>query len=331
LIAQMHDLAVIIVSTNEAHWLERCLPTVFAHAGDLSLDVVVVDNDSKDHTRRLVEDLFPGARVVTCANHGFGHGNNRGLMTCDARWVLFLNPDTEVIDGTFADLVRRVDAMPEVGIAGVQQLTPELEVFPTMRRFPHAARTLAEALGSERWPLGLSRLGHRELDLRRYAREFDLDWTSGSFMLTRREALEASGWFDERLFIYAEEVDLARRMRKAGYVVRHLPQMRIVHHANKMGFSPRGYAQSAFSARLYAAKHMSPTHRLAQRLALGFRYSSRLIAYRWLHRGDAQAVEAMRRARVTLAGGEAPYEPPPQTAVRGRRRPRVVSGRQRAA
>ena len=93
------DLAIITVSTNEAHWLRPCLSTVFAHIGDVSADVVVVDNDSRDGTADLVATEFPDARVVWSRNHGFAHANNRGLMTCDARYVLFLNPDTEILEG----------------------------------------------------------------------------------------------------------------------------------------------------------------------------------------------------------------------------------------
>ena len=73
--------SIIIVSTNEARWLEPCLRTVFEHAGDAKLDVVVVDNGSTDGTRELVESAFPKARVVDSENHGFAHANNRGAMT----------------------------------------------------------------------------------------------------------------------------------------------------------------------------------------------------------------------------------------------------------
>src|SRR5947209_18172643 len=98
------DLAIIIVSTNEGHWLPECLTSVYEHAGDASLDVVVVDNESKDGTREIVESGFPQARVVNSRNRGFAHGNNRGMETTTARYVLFLNPDTQVVDGTFGDL-----------------------------------------------------------------------------------------------------------------------------------------------------------------------------------------------------------------------------------
>ena len=95
----MDDIAIITVSTNEAHWIRPCLSTVFAHTGPVQADVVVVDNQSSDGTAELVAAEFPQARVVPSQNRGFSHANNRALMTCDARYVLFLNPDTEIVEG----------------------------------------------------------------------------------------------------------------------------------------------------------------------------------------------------------------------------------------
>ena len=145
------DVAIIIVSTNEAKWLEPALSTVFAHAGDAKLDVVVVDNESTDGTRELVESKFPAARVVDSQNKGFAHANNRGAETCTARYVLFLNPDTEIVDGTFGELAAALDARPDVGMAGVRQLTGDGTLWPTIRYFPSVRRALGEAFGSERW------------------------------------------------------------------------------------------------------------------------------------------------------------------------------------
>ena len=109
----MTDLAVIVVSTNEAHWLRRCLPTIFEHAGEIELDVVVVDNESTDETRELVESEFPLARVVQSVNRGFAQANNCALRTVDAKWILFLNPDTEILEGTLAGLVDAVGCTSE--------------------------------------------------------------------------------------------------------------------------------------------------------------------------------------------------------------------------
>jgi N-acetylglucosaminyl-diphospho-decaprenol L-rhamnosyltransferase len=288
----MHDLAVIIVSTNEAHWLRPCLSTLYANLGSVKTDVVVADNSSTDGTRELVETEFPEARVVTCTNYGFGHANNRGLMTTDARYVLFLNPDTEIRTGTFEELVAYMDAAPHVGLVGVKQITADGELFPTIRRFPNAVRAVSEALGSERYPIRSSWMGERELDLRRYENEVSCDWTSGSFMLARREALIGAGIFDERFFLFSEETDLCLRIKQAGWEVWHVPHMTIVHHAQKAGASPKLAAQDALTRRQYSKKHFSPAHRALYLAALAFGYGLRSVGPRRERRSASRAALA---------------------------------------
>jgi N-acetylglucosaminyl-diphospho-decaprenol L-rhamnosyltransferase len=312
----MHDLAVIVVSTNDAGWLRPCLSTVFEHAGGATLDVVVVDNESTDETRELVQAEFPEARVVHSENHGFSHANNRGLLTCEARYVLFLNPDTEVVSGTFGDLVAAMDARPEVGLAGVRQMTADGELWPTIRRFPNAGRAIGEALASERWPMHPSWSGERDLDRSGYEREVDCDWTSGSFMLARREALAGAGSLDERFFLYCEETDLCLRIKRHGWQVRHLPHMTIIHHAGKAGIKPRVVAQEAFSRVQYARKNFSPVHRTAYVTAVGLRHAIRALAP-GRDREHARARRAAaRHALRTIAGRTGPpYAAPPPVAV----------------
>ena len=306
----MQDLAIVIVSTNEALWLPPCLRSIFDHAGAIDVDVVVVDNESTDGTRELVERDFPAARVVASANRGFAHANNRGLMTTDARYVLFLNPDTEILEGTFAELVAALDARPTVGLAGVKQKTADGELFPTIRRFPNALRAFAEALGCESALFRKMPLGERELRLDRYERETACDWTSGSFMLARREAIESAGFMDERFFIYSEEPDLCRRMKRAGWDVLHLPLMTILHHADKAGVSARMKAQDAYARLQHAQKHFSLLHRAAYRAALWLRYALRLLTR------DRDRRNAERLALGIVLGREQPpFGAPPAAAV----------------
>ena len=274
----MTDLAVIIVSTNEARWLEPCLSTLFANLGDVQADVVVVDNASTDGTRELVEQSFPEARVVASENHGFGHASNRAALTTDARYVVFLNPDTEIRQGSFADLVCRLDGSPSIGLASVRQLTAEGRLFPTIRRFPNAMRAFWQALGSERFPIRASWLGERELDLEPYEQEVQCDWMTGALMIARAEALASAGLFDERFFLFSDETDLCLRIRQSGWEVWHLPQMTIVHHAMKAGSNPRLAAQDAFSRKLYSHKHFSPLHRWLYVAALVLGYVIRAVA-----------------------------------------------------
>ena len=315
----MHDLAIIVVSTNEAKWLRPCLTSIFEHRGACSLDVVVADNESTDGTGDLVATEFPEARVVRCTNRGFAHANNRGLMTCDARFALFLNPDTEILEGTFEELVGALDARPTVGLAGVRQVTADGELYPTIRRFPNAMRALGEAVGSERFPFRASWMGERELDFTLYDREVDCDWTSGSFMIARREALESAGFMDERFFIYSEEPDLCLRMKKAGWDVKHLPQMTILHHAGKAGRNPKVAAQETFARKQLMRKHFSPQHRVAYTAALGLGLLVRAVApSRETGQSSGRRVAARAGLRVLLGVDGSPYGRPPGQAVQPR-------------
>jgi GT2 family glycosyltransferase len=306
----VHDLAIITVSTNEARWIRPCLRTVFTHIGDISVDVVVVDNESTDGTADLVATEFPDARVVWSRNHGFSHGNNRALMTCNARYVLFLNPDTEILEGTFADLVRIMDARPMVGLIGVRQMVPDGRLDATIRRFPNALRALGDALLAERLPRRPHWLGERELNLASYEREFDCDWTVGSFMLVRREAIESAGYLDERYFLYCDETDFCRRIKTAGWEVHHVPQMTILHHDGKAGVKPSIDSLGANSRKLYARKFFSPPHRAAYLGAVMLKLVLRSV---YAGRGETGRLKrvANRTALLTLIG----REPVPYAAI----------------
>jgi GT2 family glycosyltransferase len=312
----MADVAIVVISTNEAHWVKPCLASVYDRAGDATLQVIVVDNSSSDGTREMVESTFPQAQVVSSRNRGFAHGNNRGLEQAGARYLLLLNPDTEIIDGTFDQLVGLMDARPQVGLAGVRQLRPDGTLSPTIRRFPSAARSFSEALYSERWPIHPAWSGERVLGHDTYEREVACDWTSGSFMLARREALLGAGLLDERFFLQSEEPDLCLRIKRAGWRVHHLPQMTIVHHAGKAGVVPRMIAQDAYSRKQYAHKHFSRARRALYLSALGTHHLIRAAAA-----GADRASASARRegallALRTLTGrAEPPFGPPPPTAV----------------
>lgn len=295
----MHDLAVIIVSTDQAEWLTACLPTVIARSGPISLDLVVVDNGSTRAARDLVERDFPAARIVVCPNRGFGHANNEALRTVDARYVLFLNPDTELLAGTLAELLAELDERSDVGLAGVRQLDTDGRLYPTMRRFPNVARALGDALGLERIGGRPSLLGERELVSDRYDTAFESDWTIGSFMLARGEALAAVGGFDERFFVYSEEVDLCLRIKRAGWKIVHLPTLTILHHGSTVrALDVRMAQQNAYAQLQYASKHFGALERVGYRTALLLRYWLRSLP----PAGDAQRRSAARAAAMLVLG-----------------------------
>ena len=309
------DLAIIIISTNERHWLGPCLSTVFSRAGTATLDVIVVDNESSDGTREFVETAFPQVRVVTSHNGGFGYANNRGWEVANARYGLFLNPDTEIADGTFGELVDALDARPEVGLAGVRQILGDGSLYPSMRRFPTPLRALGEALRCEQWPRQPAWAGERVIDMELYDHEQECDWTVGAFMIARREALLSTGTMDERFFLQCEEPDLCLRMRQAGWSVRHLPLMTIIHHAGKGGRNPRMAAQDAFARRQYAFKHFTPAQRNLYLSAIAVRHGLRAyLPGRGPDKGEARRRAAQCALAAIRGQGDAPFCDPPRSA-----------------
>ena len=302
-----HDVCAIVVSHDSGGWLGPALSSLFAHAGGIELDVVVVDN-GEDGSGREAAERFEGVRTIACENRGFAHANNRGALTADARYLLLLNPDVEVLEGELSGLVAHMDAHPEIGIAGCRQVDGEGRLWPTARRFPGVASALGEALGPERFPLG-ARLGETELDLSRYENELACDWISGSFLLIRREALTRAGLLDERFFFYSEEVDLCLRVKQAGWQVRHLPRFTIAHYGGSTEASPRMEAQMAYARSQYAEKHFGPLRRTAFVGLIGLRHLSRWVAFSLRGRDDRAA--AHKRALMTLLGrAEPPFGSP---------------------
>ena len=311
-----HDLAIIVISTNEAHWVKPCLTSVFDHVGTADVEVIVVDNESTDGTREMVESSFAEARVVSSCNGGFGYANNRGWESANARYALFLNPDTEILHGTFGELIQALDERPAVGLVGVRQVMGDGQLYPSMRRFPNATRSLCEALRSESWPVHPSWAGERVLDRAAYEGEQECDWTVGAFMLARREALLSAGVMDERFFLQCEEPDLCLRLKRAGWSVRHLPTMTIVHHAGKGGANPRMAAQDAYARRQYASKHFSHAHRALYLSAIGAGHAFRVLVPGL----DPEQSKVRRRAhrhalRTLIRPSEPPFCHPPQTAL----------------
>lgn len=316
-LAELADLAIVIVSARDAHWLERCLSTVYEHVGEASVQVIVVDNASTDGTAAYVEASWPDVQVVMVQppNRGFARGNNRGLEQARARYVLMLNPDTEIVEGTFAELLDFADTKPEVGVFGVKQVKSDGALCKSIHRFPSLGRALGEALSSERWPIHPAWAGERELDPQAYASEGECDWPTGAFMLMRREALLSAGLLDERFYLLCEEPDLCLRIKRAGWRILYTPRMTVIHHAGKGGVKPQMVAQEAYARRQYAHKHFSGVYRRLYVMALGLRCLLRAIGAGGDAEGRARR-EGARLALRTLSGrAGAPFGPPPVSAI----------------
>jgi GT2 family glycosyltransferase len=231
------DLSVVILSWNVRDLLRGCLRSLSRPAEPderpLDIEIIVVDAASADGSAEMVEREFPGVRLIASVeNLGYSRGNNLGLAAARGRYLLVLNPDTEVAGGALRALVHYADAQPQVGLIGPQLLNLDGTPQSSRRRFP----TLLTAFFESTW---LQPYAPRRLLDRYYARDLpgdraaEVDWVTGACLFIRRAVYEQIGGFDEGFFMYSEELDYCRRARAAGWRVVYYPLAQVVHFEGK--------------------------------------------------------------------------------------------------
>jgi len=220
-------LTIIIVNWNGGDKLLRCLRSIRASRTSFPVKVIVVDNNSTDGSRERAAAEFPEYHIVnTGANLGFGRGNNYARPWVDTPLVLFLNPDTELFPDTLEKAVHSLLSRPRVGILGCQMRDPDGTVQELgLQWFPTPGRVFLELMvpGWLRRGLPGRWLCHDPL------RSGPVRKLYGGFMLARKEVLDAAGWFDERYFMYAEDVDLSRTVRALGWELFYDAGCAIIH------------------------------------------------------------------------------------------------------
>jgi N-acetylglucosaminyldiphosphoundecaprenol N-acetyl-beta-D-mannosaminyltransferase len=298
------DLEVVIVSHRDGPWLEPCLASLADGAGACAYRTTIVENGGIP----LPIAETPERRLLHVENHGFGAANNAGARGSAAEFLLFLNPDTELVDGTLERLVRAMRERPDVGLVAVRQVAGDGTLWPSLHRFPSVSRALAAVLASEQWPRFGARLGERVLDAGAYERAGPFDWTTGAAFAVRREAFEAVGGFDERFFLFSEETDLCKRIHDGGWAASVEPGVTFVHHAGKAGVHPSREAQMAYARLQYARKHFGRMRAGSYRAVLLLHHGVRFAALRRRGAtGSSSAPASALALRVLLGTAEPPY------------------------
>ena len=231
------QLSIIIVSWNVRELLDKCLRSIVAARGDMELEVIVVDSGSSDGTPEMVEEsfgerAFPVHVIARSNNVGFPKGNNIGIRQARGKYILLLNPDTEIVGDALQVMVSYLDENEDVGVVGPQLRYPDSSVQSSRRRFPTFATAIWESTWLEPWaPERL--LDHYYVLDRPDDTASDVDWVVGACMLTRRKVVEQVGLLDEDYFMYSEELDWCRRIKAAGWRVVYLPAAKVIHHEGK--------------------------------------------------------------------------------------------------
>lgn len=248
---------IITVNWNAGPQLRACIDSITRHGGGLVRRTVVVDNGSVDGSESSIAGLSDVTLIRTGANFGFGKACNLGAQNADSEYLLFLNPDAALHADTLPKALSYMQdpVNAKVGICGVQLLDEAGHISRSCTRFPSALGFVTHAVGLDRV---FPRLGHfmAEWD---HAQTREVDHVIGAFFLVRRALFEALGGFDERFFVYLEDLDFSCRARQAGWRSVYLADAQAFHAGG--GTSNQVKARRLFyslrSRLLYAFKHFS--------------------------------------------------------------------------
>ena len=289
--------ACVVVTYDALPWIERCLESV---AG---IETVVVDNGSSDGTVDLVRERFPAVRVIEAENRGLCAGWNRGIGSTSAEHILVLNADAWLVDDALAELVEAAGRHPRAAVVGPRLSNPDGTLQRSVRGFPTAWRLATEYLY-------LRKLAPRSRALNAFygagfdhASEREVEWLMGACMLVRRAAFDDVGPFDERYFLFSEEVDWMRRATDRGWSIVFTPEARCV-HVGGAAHGGRLFRENVRGNLRYLSLHGRPgeaerARRMLRaslavrgRIHRGERARMYLEASRWLGSGDVDALLA---------------------------------------
>lgn len=226
------DVSIIVVNWNVRDLLRECLRSTLEDGGIAAdrLELIVVDNDSRDGSVEMVRAEFPQLPLIANRdNRGFGSANNQALPLCHGRYVLLLNPDTKVLPGALAALVKHMDATPDAAVMGCRLLNADGSLQRwTGGAYPRLANVVNHYFFVDRvlppsWrpmPLYLDRDVQTDIDV---------DWVSGAVMILRADRLGGQ-LFNPHYFMYGEDMELCHRLKMAGGRVVYTPVASIVHY-----------------------------------------------------------------------------------------------------
>lgn len=255
------QLSVIIVNYNVKYFLEQCLYSVQKACAKMNAEIIVADNNSTDGSRDFLEPLFPRVNFIwNSSNEGFAKANNRALAAAKGEYILFLNPDTLVPEDCFEKGMDFLRSNDRAGAMGIKMIDGSGKFLKESKRaFPSPLTSLYKLSGlSMLFPRSKTfakyHLGHLDENENQ-----EIDVLAGAFMMIPGKILKEIGNFDERFFMYGEDVDLSFRIQKAGYKNYYFAGSNIIHFKGES--TKRGslnYVRLFYQAmNLFVKKHYS--------------------------------------------------------------------------
>lgn len=257
------DLSIIIINWNTIDYLENCLTSIYQQTYRLKFEVIVLDNASYDGSKQLIDQRYPQVKYIQSdQNLGFAKANNMAFLKSSGETILFLNPDTEILDKAINKMYDLLRKLPDAGAIGCKLLNSDLSIQTScIQRFPTILnRTIDVDILKRKFPLlkfwGIYPLFEpKEIPV-------TVEVLAGACIMIKRQVFEKIGMFSTDYFMYAEDSDLGYKISKNGWQSYYLGNASIIHH---LGKSLESKPESTFSTilkkeslRIYFKKHKGP-------------------------------------------------------------------------
>jgi len=279
------DLSIIVVNWNSTDYLRESVRSIFEHTADLHFEIIIVDNASPVDDVDILKDEFSGITLIKSReNLGFARANNLGFRSATGRYILFLNPDTRLVNSAINLMVDQLKILPESGVVGCKLLNGDLSIQTScIQTFPTILNQVLDAdYLRNRWPRS-SLWGVGPLFFEVPA-PVKVEGVSGACMMIRREVFEKAGLFSDVYFMYAEDLDLCRKVVRAGHSNYYVGAGVVVHYGGKSSTPLWATAMKWRSILLYCTKNHGRCYALLFRFAMILAAVARLtmLALAWL-------------------------------------------------
>jgi len=293
------DISIIIVNWNTRQLLLNCLASIFSTVQHVSFEVIVADNGSTDGSVEAVSSAYPMVNIIAnSSNLGFAGANNQAMRRMAGKYAILLNSDTLFKEHALDRMFHFMEHHPEAGICGPQLLNTDGSKQNSVGDFPHV---LTEFISSALIRILFPETYKKARKTKRLVFEAPsaVDFIVGACMMVRKKAIDAVGMLDDDFFFLYEETDWCFRMRRAGWVVYHLPDVEIYHMGGQSmkEINLRARVESWRSRYLFFRKnlHLSPLAWSAL-LLLGFAQNAyQFIAYSLMNVLTGFSIKRLRR------------------------------------
>ena len=230
------DVSVVYVSWNVRALLEESIASVLQSAGDLKIEIIVVDNASNDGSVPSIRKRFPCVQVVeNSGNAGFARANNQGFALSRGKYVFVLNPDTLLKGPALLKMKEVLDLHPLIGAVGPRLVWPngEIQIISARLVYSLGVALWWDALRAHRIPFLRKLIERKFISPYDYAKAQRVEAVSGAAMLLRHDLLLSLGGFEESFLFCGEDVDLCVRVRQSGFEVFYLPDAEVLHYGGQ--------------------------------------------------------------------------------------------------